>query len=137
MRRRWAKAPGQRKKAYSDKQSKEGPDPSFYGSRRSKSLRRKERSVDAKEFERILTLSDLTEKPGEREVFLRSMEPLYEMMERVRKAADLLDREEEESPETGTLPLREDVPEAFPEAESLISLSGRRDGSFYSVPRSI
>ena len=98
--------------------------------------------MDKQEFEQILSLSRLMEKTGDREEFIRSMGPLYEMMEKVRNAAELEDAEDSDLPgpedfPLRTLLLREDVPHEFSCTEELLSLSERRDGGFFSVPRSI
>lgn len=89
------------------------------------------------DYDRLSRLSALNELPGEREDFLESLIPFYEMMEKVRHAVleDVpdTDRDTDES----VLTLREDAVCVFADSEKITEQSERRDGSYYTVPRSI
>ncbi len=93
------------------------------------------------DYDRLLNLAALTEFPGERDDFIQSLIPFYEMMEKVRNAV----LEEDEclsgiapAEKEGTvLELREDIPQVFTESERMLDQSERRDGAYFTVPRSI
>lgn len=89
------------------------------------------------DYDRLSSLAAMHELPGEREDFLESLIPFYEMMEKVRHAvledAPDLERDTDEP----VLNLREDEICEFSAPEKITEQSERRDGSCYTVPRSI
>ena len=93
------------------------------------------------DYDHLSNLAALKELPGERDDFIHSLIPFYEMMEKVRNAA--LEEEETYHEETLTeeeepvLELREDLPHIFTDAERILEQSQRRDDMYFSVPRSI
>lgn len=92
------------------------------------------------EFERLKSLSALSEDADGKEAFLRSLMPFYEMMEKVRDASvpeETLTEKEKIEDEERFLTLQADLPDAFSEPGRLLALSERREEAYYSVPRSI
>lgn len=87
------------------------------------------------DYERLLQLAGLSERPEEREKFAGSLQALSEMMEYVRRAA--LNEPEPKATDPEFMNLREDEPAEYPETEHILEQSERREGRFFSVPRSI
>ncbi len=96
--------------------------------------------MNHKDYEHLSKLASLNELPGERDKFIQSLIPFYDMMEKVRNAAleeetgfSEMDTAEEEP----VLELREDLPHAYTDAGCILEQSERRDEAYFTVPRSI
>ena len=97
--------------------------------------------MNKNDYDRLTNLAALTELPGERDYFLESLIPFYVMMDKVRNA--VLEEGEAISPEDAftsdepVLELRKDELHACAVSERLPEASERRDGAYFTVPRSI
>ena len=97
--------------------------------------------MNKNDYDRLSNLAALTELPGEREDFVQSLIPFYKMMDKVRNtvlenggSAGLYSASDVSGP---VLELRRDEACAFAAPESILEQSERKDGDYYSVPRSI